>query len=240
MRHFAGQMGWVADRGGFAIDAAVDARLGFLRKTYGLLCLQILAVGAISALVIQNEPLLESISRLMFGNWIVYLALVFGLSLLTRRMLAGDKPMSVQYTAAGLWVLFLSCLVAPLCFMASRATGSYQVVGEAFLITVAIFGGLTAYVLTTRKDFSMLRGALWMGSLGMLAIALISYFMGASVGIWYSIGWVVLLSGWTLYDTSQVLHHRPVTQYVAASVDLLVDFVYMFLYVLMILMRSRD
>ncbi|MHC4954137.1 MAG: Bax inhibitor-1/YccA family protein [Planctomycetota bacterium] len=240
MRRFAEHMGWVADRGGFAIDAAVDERLGFLRKTYGLLCLQILAVGAISALLIQNEALLAQIANFLFGNIFVYLAIVIGLPWLTRSMLAGDKPLRVQYTAVGLWVVFLSCLVAPICYFAADKTGSYQIVGEAFLITIAIFGGLTAYVLTTRKDFSMLRGALWMGALGLFAIALISAFMGAAVGIWYSIAWVILLAGWTLYDTSQVLHKRPVTQAVAASVDLLVDFVLMFLYIVMILMRSRD
>jgi FtsH-binding integral membrane protein len=43
------------------------------------------------------------------------------------------------------------------------------------------------------------------------------------------------------HDTSQILHRRAVNQYVAASVDLLVDFVLMFLYVLMILLNSsRD
>jgi FtsH-binding integral membrane protein len=145
----------------------------------------------------------------------------------------------VQYGAAALWVAFLSVLVAPMCWMARELTHSYQIVGEAFLLTLALFGALTAYVLTTKKDFSALRGALWMGSIGLLAIGLISYFMGSNMGIWYSVGWLVMMSGWTLYDTSQVLHKRSVNQYVAASVDLLVDFVYMFLYILMILLRSR-
>jgi len=243
MRRFSDQMGWAADRGGFAIEAAVDERLGFLRKTYSLLTLQIVAVGAISAAILQNEALTLKIANLFWGSrsgMFIYLGVVFGISLLTRSMLAGNRPIGVQYGAAALWVGFLSVLVAPICWVAAEATGGYQIVGEAFLLTVALFGGLTAYVLTTRKDFSALRGALWMGSIGLMAIGLISVFMGSSMSIWYSVGWLVLLSGWTLYDTSQVLHKRNVNQYVAASVDLLVDFVYMFIYILMILMQSRS
>jgi FtsH-binding integral membrane protein len=233
-------MGWAVDRGGFAIEAAVDERLGFLRKTYSLLTIQIAAVGALSAAILSNEDLAIKIANLLWGRgpWL-YLGVVFGISLLTRSMLAGNRSMGVQYSAAALWVVFLSVLVGPMCLIAREYTGSYEIIGQAFLLTVSLFGGLTAYVLTTKKDFSALRGALWMGSIGLLAIGLISYFMGAAGSIWYSVAWLVLLSGWTLYDTSQVLHKRAVNQYVAASVDLLVDFVYMFIYILMILMRSN-
>jgi len=236
-------MGWAVDRGGFAIEAAVDERLGFLRKTYSLLTLQIVAVGAISAAIISNESILMGIVNLFYTSskgMFLYLGAVFGVSLLTRSMLAGDKSIGVQYSAAAIWVVFLSILVAPICWMAAEATGGYQIVANAFFLTLALFGGLTAYVLTTKKDFSALRGALWMGSIGLLAIALISYFMGSAGSIWMSVAWLVLLSGWTLYDTSQVLHKRAVNQYVAASVDLLVDFVYMFIYILMILLQSSS
>ena len=189
MRRFSEQMGWAADRGGFAIEAAVDERLGFLRKTYSLLTVQIAAVGALSAAILSNEELTTRIATAIWGTrygMFVYLGAVFAISLVTRRMLEGNRPLGVQYGAAAL------C------------------------------------------------GALWMGSIGLLAIGMIAFFMGAGGSIWYSVAWLVLLSGWTLYDTSQVLHKRAVNQYVAASVDLLVDFVYMFIYILMILMRSRD
>jgi FtsH-binding integral membrane protein len=51
---------------------------------------------------------------------------------------------------------------------------------------------------------------------------------------------VVLLSGWVLYDTSQIIHRRRIGEHVAASVDLLVDFVYLFIHIVMLLLSSRD
>jgi len=243
MRRFSTQLSWAADQGGFAIDAAVDERLGFLRRTYALLTMQIALVGGIVSLIIRNEALLEGIANVMFRNFLVYFAIWFGLSLLTRSMLAGDRSKAVQTAAAAIWVVFLSALTAPICYMAHQATGSFAVVGQAFLLTVSIFGALTTYVLTTKKDFSFLRGALWIGSVGILVIFLLMSFSGIGAGLYAWIPWVyvALLGGWTLYDTSQILHRRPVNQHIAASVELLTDFVLMFLYILMILVNSsRD
>ena len=239
MRRFSEQMGWAADRGGFAIDAAVDERLVFLRKTYGWLTAQILAVGAITALLVQNEDLLFRITQLLFGNILIYLAVLVGVSFGTRKMLEGTKSLGVQTAGAAIWVVFLAAISAPLCYVAKVQTGSFLIVGQAFILTVCIFGALTTYVLTTRKDFSFLRGALFIGTFGMLAIVLMMSFMGFGGQTWIPFVYVALLGGWTLYDTSQILHRRPVNQYVAASVDLLVDFVLMFLYVLMILLNSN-
>ena len=243
MRRFSTQMSWAAGRGGFAIDAAVDERLGFLRRTYALLTMQIALVGGLVSLVIRNADLLLGITRLLFGNIFVYLAIWFGISLLTRSMLAGDRSKAVQSAAAAIWVVFLAALTAPICWIAREATGSYTLVGQAFLLTVSIFGALTAYVLTTKKDFSFLRGALWIGSFAALAIVLLMSFTGLGAGAytWIPFVYVVLLAGWTLYDTSQILHRRPVNQHIAASVELLTDFVLMFLYIVMILLNSsRD
>ena len=243
MRRFAEQMGWAADRGGFAIDAAVDERLGFLKKTYTHLTVQILAVGALTWTFIQNDELIAKFAGFFSGGsmgMIIYLACFFGLSLVTRKMMAGGKPLSIQYLAAGMWVVFLSILVSPLCYIAAEITGGYGIITEAFILTLCVFGSLTAYALTTKKDFSFLRGAIWIGSVSLIGVAFLLMFMGGSGGIWYSILWVVLLAAWTLYDTSQILHHRATDQYVAASVDLLLDFVYMFMHLLMILLNSRD
>ena len=242
MRRFAEQMGWAAQTGGFAIDAAVDERMSFLKRTYGHLTVQIAAVGALTWAFIQNDALIEKFAGLFTGGvgMLVYLACFFGISLLTRKMMEGGKPLSIQYLAAGIWVFFLSILVSPLCWVAAKITGGYGIIGEAFILTLCVFGGLTVYALTTKKDFSFLGGAIAIASWSLIGVAFLLMFMGGSGGIWYSILWVVLLGAWTLYDTSQVLHHRATDQHVAASVDLLLDFVYMFMHLLIILLNSRD
>jgi FtsH-binding integral membrane protein len=231
-------MGWAADRGGFAIDAAVDERLGFLRKTYGWLTGQIIAVAALTSLFMQSEAIVNAALNLIYGNILIYILLFMGLSFITRKMLEGHKPMNVQVAGAALWVVFLSALCTPLCYFVIEA-GHGAKITQAVIMTTGVFAGLTTYVLVTKKDFSWARSIIFIASWTLLGVGVVLAFGGGVSGIWYSALWVGLLSLWTLYDTSQVLHHRGVNEYVAASVDLLLDFVFLFIHILMLLM-NRD
>lgn len=240
MRRFADSMTW-ADEKGFAINAALDSRMAFVRRTYAHLLGEIVAVGLVTTIALRTEPLAK-LAMAMLGNPLIYVASFFGVSLLTRAMLAGQKSMAVQYGAAAIWVFFLGLLVTPFAMWAKIQTGSYTILGEAAILTASVFTGITAYVFFTKKDFSFLGGALWMigwiaFGLGMI-LALFGGF-GNQIALFYSCGMVILMGGWVLYDTSRVLHHRHVNEHVAASVDLLVDFVYMFIYIVSILLRSR-
>jgi FtsH-binding integral membrane protein len=239
MRRFADTMTWADDRG-FAIHAAVDERMGFLRRTYLHLVLEIGAAAGITVLTV-NTPALQKLAFSLLSNFIVYLLVIFGLSMLTRKLLQGSKPLSVQYAGAVLWVFFLGLLVSPLALIAKDAFGSYAILGEGFILTACIFVGLTAYVFFSKKDFSFLGGALAIGSWLLIGVGLIFWLFGGFSGspLW-SILWVVLLSGWVLYDTSQIMHRRHTSEHVAASVDLLVDFVFLFIHIVSLLMASRD
>ena len=110
-----------------------------------------------------------------------------------------------------------------------------MVLAQAFILTACVFIGLTAYVLMTKKDFSALGAALGIGTMLVIGLILTASFFGGIGGTWITIVCVVLMAGWVLYDTSNVLHHHKTNQAVAASVNLLVDFVLMFLNILMLL-----
>jgi len=239
MRRFADSMTWASDSG-FAIDAAVNERVTFIRRTYLHLVGELGGV-ALATVVILQSVVLQRAAVALWNSWILYLAAFFGLSLLTRKLLEGRKSLAIQYAGAALWVFFLGLLVAPLAMAANARFGSYAVLGEGLILTGCVFGGLTAYVFFTKKDFSYLGGILSVASWTLLGVAVIAFFLGGFAGspIW-SILWVLLLSGWVLYDTSKLMHRRHVDEYVAASVDLLVDFVYMFIHIVILLMGSRD
>ena len=237
MRRFADTMDWAEDSGGFAIHAAVNERMGFIRKTYAHLAGELVGVFVMAWMTLKI-PVLRGIAEALWTNMLVYLALFFGVAFVSRKLLEGNRAVSTQYAGAGLWVFFLGLLVAPLALIAEARFGSLAVLGEAFILTSCVFGGLTAYVFLSKKDFSFIGGALSMITMIVFGISLIGAFMGGLPSIW-SLVWVVLLGGWVLYDTSNILHHRRVDQYVAASVDLLVDFVFMFIHIAMLLM-NRD
>ena len=236
MRRFAETMTWAEDRG-FAIDAAVGERMGFIRRTYSHLLAELFGVALVTAITISIPSLLSLAEGLMWSSYIVYLAVFIGLSLLTRSMLAGDKPIGTQYTAAGLWVVALGFLCAPLVNWVAGSQG-FGPVWSAFVLTACVFTGLTAYVFFTKKDFSFLGGALSMITLGVIGFILMGSLFGFTGGSFMTLFIVILFGGWILYDTSQVLHRRHTNQYVSASVELLIDFVLMFIHILSLL--SRD
>ena len=239
MRRFADTLQWADDRG-FAIDAAVDERMGFLRRTYLHLAGEIGAVGLVTYLALQSAAA-QKLAVYLWSNFILYLAAFFGVAFISRKLMEGRKSMAVQYAGAGLWVVFLGILVTPLAMIAHAKFGSYAILGQGFLLTMCAFVGITAYVFMTKKDFSFIGGALSMATWILIGLAFLSFFFGGFGGgsIW-SILWVILLCGWILYDTSKVLHHRRVGEHVAASVDLLVDFIYLFIHIVILLMNSRD
>ena len=239
MRRFADSMAWT-EEGGFAIDAAVDERARFIRRTYLHLVGELGAVALATVLILQT-PALQRLAVALWNSIFIYLAAFFGVSLLTRKLLDGRKSIAVQYAGASVWVFFLGLLVAPLAMYAHARFGSYAVLGEGLVLTGCVFGGLTAYTFFTKKDFSYLGGILSIASWTLVGVGVISFLLGGFAGSpIYSILWVLLLAGWVLYDTSKLLHRRHVDEYVAASVDLLVDFVYMFIHIVFLLMGSRD
>ena len=88
--------------------------------------------------------------------------------------------------------------------------------------TAAIFIGLSAYALTTRKDFS------FMG--GFLAVGILVAFLGGLAAVLFSIPalslaisavFVLLMSGLILYETSNIIHGGE-TNYIMATITLFV------------------
>ena len=99
-------------------------------------------------------------------------------------------------------------------------------------------------VFMTKADFSFLRSALMIGTLGALAVAICMMFTGVTQG-WFLIlmgVFVILACGYILYNTSNVLHHYPVGMHVAASLALFASLTTLFWYVLhlVMLLSGRD
>lgn len=110
----------------------------------------------------------------------------------------------------------------------------------AAVITLVVFGGLTAIVWTTKADLSFLGMGLGIASFGVLGLIIASMVMGFSLGILFSCAMVVLASLYILYETSNIIHHYRPGQHVAASLALFASVALLFWYVLQILMRFSD
>ncbi len=115
-----------------------------------------------------------------------------------------------------------------------------QTVVTAMGGTGVIFLGLSGYALTTRKDFSFMAGYLAIGFL----VALIA-FIGAfifnvpALSLAVSAVFILLMSGYILYDTSQMIHN-PGQNYLYTTIQLYLDIVILFQHLLHLLGALGD
>jgi modulator of FtsH protease len=125
-----------------------------------------------------------------------------------------------------------------------------QMISLAFCLTAATVGGVGTYVWTTARDFGHWGRALCIGLWVAIGLGLLAWFVpgmqGAPIQLLYSVGIVVLFTGFLFYDFSNIRHRYQLDDYVVASIALYLDFINLFWAVLRILLiltgngRSRD
>jgi len=98
-----------------------------------------------------------------------------------------------------------------------------EIVMQAMGGTAAIFLGLSAYAVTTKKDFSFMGGFLMVGILlAFLAGLGAIFFEIPALSLTVSAAFVLLMSGLILFETSNIIHGGE-TNYVMATVTLFVS-----------------
>jgi FtsH-binding integral membrane protein len=228
---------------GFAADVALDERRAFIQRTYAHVFGAILAFVGLEAILLKMfEGREVQILQAIGGAWpLVFIGFMI-VSWMAGKWASSDTSPSTQYFGLGLYVVAEAVIFLPMLMIASspRFGGGSAVIPTAGFLTLLIFGGLTAVVLLTKKDFSFLGNILWMVSLGVLGLIVVSMFTPLSLGIWFVVGMIVLMSGYILYDTSNILHHYRTTQHVAAALALFASVATLFWYVLQFVMASDD
>jgi modulator of FtsH protease len=154
-------------------------------------------------------------------------------------------------TAMGLPVVFLftGLLGAALGPMLNRylslPNGS-EMVMQALGGTAIIFFSLSAYVLTTKKDFSFMGGFLFVGLMvvivGAIGAMIASYFFGVDISLLSLVisgAIVLLMSGFILFDTSRIINGGE-TNYIMATVGLYLNIYNLFTALLHIIGATSD
>ncbi len=132
-----------------AAEATVSERLGFIRKVYALFFVGILfAVGGV--VIGFNTPSL--MMAIASSPWITLIALI---AAVIGAQAVRHVP-GVNIAAFFGFTIFTGVVISPLLYYVS-ATNPASIL-QAGVLTVGIFGGLTAYVFISKKDFSFMRG----------------------------------------------------------------------------------
>jgi FtsH-binding integral membrane protein len=230
-----------------AIRSPASARVAFIRRTYAHLAGAILAFAAIEWAIFNLIPAQELNSLMLtyfrspFSNLILF-AVFIGVGCLARWWAYSGASAAVQYAGLGAYILIEAVIFVPLLWvLAHRAGGNFtETLTEAGILTLCMFGGLTAVVFITRKDFSFLGPILAIGSFLAFGLIILAMIFGFSMGLWFAFGMVVLISGFILYDTSNVLHKFRTDMHVAASLELFASIAVLFYYIIMILMSRNS
>ena len=181
-----------------------------VRNTYMLLSMT-LAFSALAAGV-------SMALNLPYPGPIVTLVGYFGLLFLTTKFRDSGLGLLFVFGLTG----FMGYTLGPILNAYLALPNGSQVVMMAMGGTAAIFLGLSAYVMTTRKDFSFMGGFLMVGILVAFLAGLGAVFFempGLSLAV--SAMFVLLMSGLILYETSNIIHGGE-TNYIMATVTLFV------------------
>ena len=151
-----------------------------------------------------------------------------------------DRPLGAALAEALIFAPLLIVVQIKTAAIIARGGGDPNILRDSALVTLGVFGALTASVVFTKKDFSFLRSGLALASGAALMLIGLSLAFGFNLGLLFSIAMVVLAAGYILYQTSQILGHCDPERYVAASLELFSSVALMFWYVIRIFMRMRQ
>ena len=200
-----------------------------LRNTYGLLALT-LAFSGVMAFVAQQM-------RVGYPNIFVVLIGFYGLFFLTNKLRDSAWGLVSAFALTG----FMGFILGPILNRYLGMAGGAEVVSSAFAMTALVFGGLSAYVLITRKDMSFLGGFITAGFFVLMGAVLASLFFQISgLQLAISAGFVLFSSVCILFQTSAIIHGGE-RNYIMATVSLYVSIYNLFVSLLQLFgLMGRD
>lgn len=206
-----------------AVAPSVLATNKVIRNTYLLLSMTVL-FSAFTAFI-------STYMNLQMPFWFVIIAYI---GLLYMVNVTAHTAMGVASVFA--FTGFLGLTLGPMLnYYIHGFSNGPQLVAGALASTGAIFFALSGYAMTTRKDFSYMAGFLAVGFLvAFIASIAAMFFNVPAIQLAISAAFVLLMSGFILFQTSQLIHGGE-RNYVLATVNLYVTLFNLFVNLLQLL-----
>jgi len=194
-----------------------------IRNTYMLLSMTLLFSALTAGLSLTM--------RLPHPGMIITLVGYFGLLFLTTKLRNSGWGIVSVFALTG----FMGYTLGPIIGYYLRLPNGGQTVMMAMAGTAVIFLSLSGYALTTRKNFNFMSGFLMVGILvAFLAGLAAIFFQIPALSLTVSAAFVLLMSGFILFETSNMIHGGE-TNYVMATVNLYVTIFNLFTSLLQLL-----
>lgn len=189
-----------------------------LRNTYIMLSLM-LGVSALTAAYAVSR------GAGLINIWLL-LAFMIGMPFAIHAFRNSVVGLGLSFLYAGMFGYFLGPIVG------IYAAIDPKIPMYAFAATAAIFGGLSFYALTTKRDMSFMGGFLMVGSIVMLLAIVANIFLQMPLfSVVISGAMVLLISGYILY-TTQAAARGGETNYIVLATALFSDIWVLFLHLM--------
>lgn len=194
-----------------------------LKNTYMLLGLTLL-FSAVTAGVSMAMGLGQ-------GAALILCLVGFGLLFVVNRTADSSKGLVAIFAFTGV----MGASIGPMLNFYLAMPGGPALVMQALGGTALVFFGLSAYALTTRKDFSYMGGFLTVGLLVAVVAMIANMFLAIpALSLTISAAVVMIMSGLILFDTSRIINGGE-TNYIRATVSLYLDIYNLFIHLLHLL-----
>jgi modulator of FtsH protease len=191
-----------------------------LRNTYALLSMTLIfsVITATMAIATNTAPV----------NWIIQLVVLFGTLFALQKFRNSALSIPLVFFFTG----FLGYTAGPIVnFYLGMANGG-DIVMTALSMTGISFLGLSAYAISSRKDFSFMGGFLMIGLILVIIASLANIFFAIpALSLAISAVGVLVFSGFILYDTSRMVNGGE-TNYVMMTVSLYLNIYNLFMMLL--------
>ncbi|MFT6286684.1 MAG: modulator of FtsH protease [Alcanivorax sp.] len=194
-----------------------------LKNTYMLLGMTLLFSGLTAGVSMAIG--------LPHGAALILMLVGFGLLFVVHKMADSSKGLIAIFAFTGV----MGAALGPMLNHYMAMPGGPALVMQALGGTGVVFFGLSAYALTTRKDFSYMGGFLMVGLLVAVVAMVANIFLNIpALSLTISAAMVMIMSGLILFDTSRIINGGE-TNYIRATVSLYLDIYNLFIHLLHLL-----
>jgi FtsH-binding integral membrane protein len=240
--------GGIVNRGA-ATTADIDVGLrAYMLKVYnymavgmvltGVVALAVIQIPAISQLFYHMVPTVSGglVPKMTILGWVAFFAPLVMVFILAARI----QSMSASGAQTMFWVYagLVGLMLAPILVVYTGMS-----IAKVFFMTAGMFGAMSLYGYTTKRDLSKMGAFLFMGLIGLLIAILVNLFLQSpALHFAISIIGVLIFVGLTAWDTQRIKEMYVASdggdtitrKAVMGALMLYLDFLNMFLFLLML------
>lgn len=209
-----------------------EQRATLVRRTYSLVFASVIVTMIGTSVAMTQEALLVSAARHPF------ITMILAMVPLWMAMKSRDSaPRALGFVF--LFNVVMGVAIAPVIYIYSR--NDPGVVSQAGILTLSTFGILTMYTFVSRRDFSAWGSFLVVGLWVLIGTSLLNmFFRNQTASLWMAAVGVLLFSGLLVFDTWRLRNRYGPDDYVPAAVNIYLDLLNMFLFILQLLGGGRN